>query len=838
MKANVRKDDDGLDNIDDFWQDEEAFDDNDRGDYDQEDDQGHSRESGTLIQQPRHYVEQELPEELLSTPTSRRARTVPMSRGSGSSSTGSARGISDIVVLMSYRVLSFISIFRISFSTFDITGLSIPGNSAYDNMGDDYQSPSFHAVKKRLVFTRDSSDVEPDQDYSDDRIQHTPRQRQMQQHKGISGSPALDRLLSATNEKRAMASATSQVVSSLKARSTAAATSQAPGSSLARTNPSAAKMRATNQAPVGVANSRRPLGIQKAFDFGDDFGLADNTGMNRRGVFEHDDENDDQYEALSRSTKTAARTTARTAADFKRVSKVAPSSLPQVERDDEYEYDDHVYHEPEPQDDNDDRLRFSDEDENERYVQKENDEDREEEELIPHRQRKEPVQQKRSASTKAPTARKDKTAASSSTASTDIPRKQHVSKKKVEKEVYPRKKVVVTAEQTDDDENEREVPSSQTSSKERTKSALAKKGISKTAEFRRHHETPQELVLQEVPIVPDVIAEETGVRRSQRTKIAPLEFWKNERVVLGRNEDVPVSVPVIKGVLRAAPQEAQHPPNRKRRRAGSSAQSMSRSTIKSRSRRRVQEPKDEESSEFDEELEKDRAALGRKGFKEEFASLTAETLIFGTDKIVPRVIAESRYSVQFKEVEGGQYQFHRGLEDADSVVSGTMKIKPGGQKPSNNGNGCSMVFYIIQGLVRVTVHESEFVLSTGGRFLVPRSNQYSIKNLSRKESLLFFVQSKTQDTSSGKSASTRRSATSSKATTHAVPEEGDTSASSSDGAPSSGSVSKPDKGPERGGRRSLTKGNTLSSSAPSEAGPSGEGRVVGKQRGIMASFFH
>lgn len=52
------------------------------------------------------------------------------------------------------------------------------------------------------------------------------------------------------------------------------------------------------------------------------------------------------------------------------------------------------------------------------------------------------------------------------------------------------------------------------------------------------------------------------------------------------------------------------------------------------------------------------------------------------------------------------------------------------------------VFYVIKGLVKVKVHESEFVVSTGGRFLVPRGNTYSILNVSTKESTLFFVQTK------------------------------------------------------------------------------------------------
>lgn len=49
---------------------------------------------------------------------------------------------------------------------------------------------------------------------------------------------------------------------------------------------------------------------------------------------------------------------------------------------------------------------------------------------------------------------------------------------------------------------------------------------------------------------------------------------------------------------------------------------------------------------------------------------------------------------------------------------------------------------MIQGTVQVTIYKSTVILHRGGRFLVPQGNQYMIKNLSRKECLLFFAQSK------------------------------------------------------------------------------------------------
>ncbi|KAF9572335.1 hypothetical protein EC968_009988 [Mortierella alpina] len=712
MKANVKKDDDGLDNIDDFWQDDDAISDDN---YGHEDDYEDTERSRTQLQPPRHYVEQELPEELLSTPTSRRARIVPMSRGSGSSSAGTTRG------------------------------LSIPGSRAYDNLAEEYQSPSFQAVKKRLVFTHDSSDVEPDQEETDYRTLHAPQQRSTQQRKGVSGSPALDRLLNATNEKSVM-----------KARAAAAPPLLASGSNKPRTTTNTTSIsRPLNQGSSAMIKSRRSLGIPKAFDFGGDVDATDEA------EYGSDNDNEVSYRTPPQATKTAAKTmtksTMRTPAEFKRVSKIASALSTHVDPDEGYGYDDRSYHEAEPGDEDDDRLRFSDEDEERagRYAGRNDDDDEDQDEdqdeyPSRHRQAMEPVQQKRTTSTKsAQAASKRKipadTITASSSSSVNLPKKQPAPKKKVEKATNPRRKVAAATEQTDEDQDEGEVPSSQTISRktERSKASTAIKAHSKATEARRHYESAQELVLEEIPVVPEVATEETGVRRSHRTKIAPLEFWKNERVVLGRNDDVSVSVPVIKGILRAAPQEPQQLSTKKRRRVGTNGSSGSKKlTSAPRTRRARKTNHDDDSDGYDEDLERDRAALELQGAREETDRLTAETIDHGTNKVIPRVIAESAHAVRFRDVEGGEYQFHRGLEDIDSVVSGTMKIKRGGKKPSKNGSPCSMVFYIIRGLVRVTVHESEFVLSTGGRFLVPRGNRYSITNLSRNECRLFFVQSK------------------------------------------------------------------------------------------------
>lgn len=55
------------------------------------------------------------------------------------------------------------------------------------------------------------------------------------------------------------------------------------------------------------------------------------------------------------------------------------------------------------------------------------------------------------------------------------------------------------------------------------------------------------------------------------------------------------------------------------------------------------------------------------------------------------VVAESKSALQFRKVQGGGFQYYRGLEDKEYIVSGTMKILPGGQKPVGSGAKTSIV---------------------------------------------------------------------------------------------------------------------------------------------------
>ncbi|KAG0296106.1 hypothetical protein BGZ98_001108, partial [Dissophora globulifera] len=746
MKDNIKKDADGLDNIDDFWDDDGNDDDGSNqagyGASDQDEYDDDEQELSPLSRAPpgRQYFEQELPQELLSTPTSRRSRNVPMSKGSASSLAGSIRGLS-----------------------------LLPGSNMYDN-ADEYQSPSFHAVKKRLIFTNNAEldDQDSTQDQDEERVElyrsrpaTTSRKPfPSASQKSITTSPALDKLLTASREKNAQIKAAK--LSPLKPFTT---TSQllsrsAPGTSAT----GSAKSTVASSRSTAKANApRRP----KAFDFGSGFG----------GDYMDDepDEETQPYEpraAIPTAKRPATKgitttTTARTA---------VVNHARQDFSDAEEEEEDHVYHDHEPQDDTDDRLQFSDEDDGLSYrrrIAEEEEEEREE-------QRRRTVGQQRKGKNNAVQQRQQ-----------SQPKPKGRSKKNAAAEIIPLKKATAattkrvgrptrespSAEESNEDDDS-QVPSAAIRTKlNRPRSYDSESTTTKSSKRKapatsanagldiRRRQDPVELV--EVPVVPDLEPDTSGVRRSHRTKIAPLEFWKNERVILGKDD--PDSAPVIKAVLRAeqivdtkprkrrrGPNKAQVPQQKQRRKPGRPPRSQTQPQDGENSgedaARDYQLEDTEDELEADEMLARDRRTLKGAKIAEEEASKKAEVLEFGTDNIVSRVIAESRDSIQFREVEGGQYQFHRGVEDADFLTSGTIKLLPNGSKPLSRhqtNSSFSMAFYVIRGLVQVTINKTDFVVSTGGRFLVPRGNVYGVKNLSQSESLLFFVQAKTKDDRTG-----------------------------------------------------------------------------------------
>ncbi|KAF9019126.1 hypothetical protein BGZ52_003717 [Haplosporangium bisporale] len=616
MKANVKKDEDGLDNIDDFWADEDENVDEEVEDYGQENSE---HDDGNQSEDRSTYYDQDLPEELLATPTSRRSRAVPMSNS------GSRRD-------------------------------------------------------------RESS------------------------------SPALDRLLS---------------VSRHKALLTKAAPSPSLSSKLAQTKG------ANKPTPSYISKAlglNRP-GINKAFNLGSDDKTAENGGL------DNSDEEPASRPATSRATKATPQKkrakSVKTPVEVRRTSKAAlpppppasPSPPPEP-RD-----DDHEYHEEEEATNN--GFTFSDE-EDHRLNRKDSDDEEQEQEQEPidHRKTKNAQSKTQVKETKAPI---DTSKAASRANIPKKPTKATATTRKPAAKSTSRAKKISTSDNSDSNDessDDHSVPTSRKTTTQRSKTTTAPKPG-----------------MIEIPVVPEAHEPADGTRKSSRTRLQPLEYWKNEKVILGKSNVQGVAE--IKAVIKAPVVEERTLVSTSKRRP--TKRPAAKSTIGHVAKKRARGPDSDVDELHVEPIvdgeEEDRMAIEEQGLKEEERQ-EIDTIDYSTGKTISRVVAESKSALLFRKVQGGGFQYYRGLEDKEHIVSGTMKVLPGGQKPVGSGAKTSIVFYVVSGAAQACVNKTEFAVSTGGCVMVPRGNPYSFTNLSSKRDLiLFFVQSKQAD-AQGSSTST------------------------------------------------------------------------------------
>ncbi|CAE6357813.1 unnamed protein product [Rhizoctonia solani] len=218
-----------------------------------------------------------------------------------------------------------------------------------------------------------------------------------------------------------------------------------------------------------------------------------------------------------------------------------------------------------------------------------------------------------------------------------------------------------------------------------------------------------------------------NVRRSQRERFSPLEWWRGEKFVYGRSpdpEEGPLLVPLIRAIERPA-----KPPT----------VTLSKKGAK-KGGRRVKVKKEEE-----EERELGEGVFGAPRTQEDGLDEETEELgvvmDYATGREVERRIAFPGARVDFNPSDG-PFSFQKIFGDSDFFAAGVMKIPVGGRKPNKPSKENTFVFYCVSGAVEVKIHKSTFTIAPGGMFLAPRGNVYTIANISQRDAYIFFAQSR------------------------------------------------------------------------------------------------
>ncbi|KAF5313505.1 hypothetical protein D9611_008548 [Ephemerocybe angulata] len=217
-----------------------------------------------------------------------------------------------------------------------------------------------------------------------------------------------------------------------------------------------------------------------------------------------------------------------------------------------------------------------------------------------------------------------------------------------------------------------------------------------------------------------------GVRRSTREHYKPLEYWRGEKVVYGRdNVQKKVLVPTITEIIRI-PKEPPAPLGKRKR---------------GRSRSRTAQPHGPPSKTGSTVAAAAAPANLEEGWDDDTPS-NAKVLDYRTGQEVERRIAWTARMVNPQPVANNSWSFDKIFGDADFIAAGQLVIPPKSRKPSKATKDNTYIFYVVEGAVNLKVHETSMVVSTGGMFMVPRGNTYFIENISQRDARLFFTQAR------------------------------------------------------------------------------------------------
>lgn len=286
-------------------------------------------------------------------------------------------------------------------------------------------------------------------------------------------------------------------------------------------------------------------------------------------------------------------------------------------------------------------------------------------------------------------------------------------------------------EEDEEEEEEEEAPAPPPSKAQKSKSQQSPKSSKRGTPANSRKQptakaTPKPSASQPVktskstkqPAKPKPSTEVQAPRRSSRSRVQPLAFWRNEKIVYELDhehhrpqiKEVVYTEPAPENPIRTAKRRKPQPPKRKPKKT------------------------DDDSAESDQDI------------PEWEKNDNIETEVFeypDTEESTHRIVAWAPGHEPFRDIKNSSYRLAT-LYDRDSGFSaaGIISLQPGGQKPMKPSKQNSYIFYVISGRVEVNVSDTVFSLRKGGSFEVPRGNYYSITNAATTgETRLFFTQS-------------------------------------------------------------------------------------------------
>lgn len=228
-------------------------------------------------------------------------------------------------------------------------------------------------------------------------------------------------------------------------------------------------------------------------------------------------------------------------------------------------------------------------------------------------------------------------------------------------------------------------------------------------------------------LLPSPPPESTSLRRSKRTRVKPLDFWRNERIVYTRADEGFISEKdntLINDLKKIPLQEITEiihvkdtDPKPKKRKMTRKSQKKG-ETVKK-----------------DESLD---PLWFNEGVKE-------VEVFLDDDTSAKQEVAWTATGVSFRDTgdnDKTEYFLAAPLfrSSKGSISSGLINLPENGYKSLRSSNDMTCIFHVTQGRIEVELNQDRFVVLTGCSFIVPNSNIYSLRNVGQESATLFFVQ--------------------------------------------------------------------------------------------------
>ncbi|KAJ6480813.1 Mif2/CENP-C like-domain-containing protein [Mycena vitilis] len=223
-----------------------------------------------------------------------------------------------------------------------------------------------------------------------------------------------------------------------------------------------------------------------------------------------------------------------------------------------------------------------------------------------------------------------------------------------------------------------------------------------------------------------------GVRRSSRVPIAPLDWWRGEKVEFGRDHSSAserILVPRIRAIIRipadpVVPLGKRGRSARKRSRSASAAPKGGVKVVEKIIERVVEGTANPEEG-WDDETE-----------------TVAVVKSWPGDQEVTRRIAFTARMFNPSAAANNEWFFQKIFGDDEFIAAGQIVIPPKGRKPSKLSKDNTFIFFVVEGAVNLKVCDTSLIVASGGMFMVPRGNTYFIENIAERDAKLFFTQAR------------------------------------------------------------------------------------------------